>query len=163
MAFGSGQSWWGALPELGVLGLIALCASGFYIAQRINKLPMIAAFLVAYLSLFTLSAVAASPATVAEVFRTPDLQALLFFAFFMLDDPPTSPVRYHDQVVYGLLVAGASYFVFMRFGVVYFLPAGLLAGNAAEAIRRLLAKRHRARRRRSYPAPYEHERPARAA
>ena len=76
------------------------------------------------------------PAKVAAVFRAPDLQAALFFAFFMLDDPPTCPVRYGDQFVFRFVVALVSYIVFMVWGTVYFLPAGLLAGNAFEAVRR---------------------------
>ena len=30
---------------------------------------------------------------VAEIFRAPDLHAVLFFAFFILTDPPTSPIE----------------------------------------------------------------------
>ena len=85
------------------------------------------------------------PAKVAEVFRAPDLQAALFFAFFMLDDPPTCPVRYADQFVFGFVVALVSYIVFMVWGTVYFLPAGLLAGNAFEAVRRTASARRRLR------------------
>jgi Na+-translocating ferredoxin:NAD+ oxidoreductase RnfD subunit len=147
VAFDSGQSWWGALPGLGSAGLGVVCVSGFYIARRINKLPMVVAFLALYFALFSIDAVS-NPASVAEVFRSPDLQAALFFAFFMLDDPPTSPVHYRDQVWFGALVAIASYVVFTRFGVVYFLLAGLLVGNVAEAIRRVVAKHGRRLRRR---------------
>ncbi|HEX5370804.1 MAG TPA: hypothetical protein VFY10_15460, partial [Dehalococcoidia bacterium] len=53
------------------------------------------------------------------------------------DDPPTSPVRYEDQIVYGIVVATAAYFIFMVYGVVYYLPAALLLGNACESARRL--------------------------
>ena len=140
----TGQDWWGALPDLGILGVVVLLIAGALIADRINKLPMILTFFGVYFALFTVAGAYRSP-TVSEIFVTPDLQAALFFAFFMLDDPPTSPVRHEDQVVFGVIVATVSYFVFMRFGGVYFLPAGLLAGNLWESARRVAISRLRER------------------
>lgn len=145
VAFGSGQSWWGALPDLGIVGVAAVGVPGLFIARRLNKLPMVAAFLGGYFALFTSTAVIGTPGEVAEVFRAPDLHAALFFALFMLDDPPTSPVRYRDQAAFGLLVGAVSYVVYMRFGVVYFLLAGLLVGNGVESVRRAVVRGRRAR------------------
>ena len=54
--FGSGHSWWGALPGVGLAGILALAASGIFIADRINKLPLVLAFLGGYFLLFTVSA-----------------------------------------------------------------------------------------------------------
>jgi Na+-translocating ferredoxin:NAD+ oxidoreductase RnfD subunit len=136
--FGAGQSWWGALPESGLVGVVVLVACGLFIADRINKLPLVAVFLGAYFFLFTEASFLINPANVAEIFRSPDLQAALFFAFFMLDDPPTCPVRYRDQVGFALITAVASYAVFLATGSVYFLLAGLLVANACESIRRSL-------------------------
>jgi Na+-translocating ferredoxin:NAD+ oxidoreductase RnfD subunit len=138
------QSWWGALPDSGIAGILILLVAGGFIADRVNKLPMIFAFFVAYFGLLTVASWWHAP-TVAETFRTPDLQASLFFAFFMLDDPPTSPVRYEDQVMFGAIVGTAAYYVLMMWGVVYFLPAGLLAGNAWESGRRWFVARRRER------------------
>lgn len=132
------------MPDLGIIGAVVLLGAGVFIADRINKLPMILAFFGAYFTMFTVASIFRS-ATVAETFRTPDLQALLFFAFFMLDDPPTSPVRHEDQIVFGMIVAAVTYFIFMQFGGVYFLPAGLLAGNLWESGRRLVLSRIRTR------------------
>ena len=73
----------------------------------------------------------------AEVFRPPDASAALFFAGFMLTDPPTSSVRARDQVAYAALVAAASVACFLALGVLWALPGGLLVGNLAEAGRRL--------------------------
>jgi hypothetical protein len=70
------------------------------------------------------------------VFRTPDLQAVLFFALFILTDPPTSPVRYRDQMVFAVIVAVASCAIFEWMGAVYYLLAGVLIGNLWEAWRR---------------------------
>ena len=142
IAFKTGQDWWGALPALGLPGAVVLLVTGVFIADRINKLPMILAFFGAYFALLTVASFSDSTA-VAETFRTPDLQAALFFAFFMLDDPPTSPVRHEDQIVFGMIVAAVSYFILMQYGGVYFLPAGLLAGNVWESGRRLVVGRLR--------------------
>lgn len=144
LVFQTGQNWWGALPDLGIIGAVVLLVAGVFIADRINKLPMILAFFGAYFTMFSVASIFRS-ATVAETFRTPDLQALLFFAFFMLDDPPTSPVRHEDQIVFGMVVAAVAYFIFMQFGGVYFLAAGLLAGNLWESGRRLAFSRIRTR------------------
>jgi len=141
--FGTGQDWWGALPDLPLAAAAVLVALGIFIANRVNKLPMVLAFLGVYYCLFTLSAFFGNPALVAEVFRTPDVQAVLYFAFFILTDPPTSPTRYRDQIVCATIVAAVSFGVFTWAGVVYYLLAGVLVGNVWEAWRR-----HRARVRR---------------
>lgn len=143
-AFGSGQSWWGALPALPAWAMIVLVATGVFIADRVNKLPIVMAFLGVYYLLFTATAFMGDPRTVAEIFRAPDLHAVLYFAFFMLTDPPTVPIRHRDQVFFGVLVAMVSYALFERFGVVHYLLAGLLMGNAWEAWRRVaFRKAHR--------------------
>ncbi len=139
--FATGQSWWGALPGLGLVGLALLLVAGIFMADRINKLPLVAIFLACYLGFFTLASFLGDPSRVAEVFRTPDIQALLFFAFFMLDDPPTCPTRYEDQIVFAIIVAAASYAIFNTLGGVYYLPLGLLTGNAWESGRRVVWQR----------------------
>jgi Na+-translocating ferredoxin:NAD+ oxidoreductase RnfD subunit len=141
--FGSGQSWWGALPDLPAPFVLALLAGVVFIAQRIKKLPLVLAFLGAYFALFTVATFLRDPAQVAEIFRAPDANAALFFAGFMLTDPPTSPARPRDQVAYALLVAGASVGLYFAFGVLWFLPGALLVGNLIEATRRVLAGRRR--------------------
>ena len=135
--FHQGQSWWGALPEVAPVAQVALLAGGVFIADRVNKMPLVLAFLAAYYLLFTTTAFVSDARGVAEVFRTPDLQAVLFFALFILTDPPTSPVRYRDQIVFAIIVAAASYAVFEWLGAVYYLLAGVLIGNLWEAWRRV--------------------------
>ena len=134
--FHAGQSWWGALPEVAAAAQVALLAGGVFIAHRVNKLPLVVAFLGVYFALFTTSAFAADPALVSEVFRTPDLEAVLYFAFFILTDPPTSPVTHHDQLIFAAIVAVVSFAIFQWTGAVYYLLAGVLAGNAWEGWRR---------------------------
>ena len=59
----------------------------------------------------------------------------------MLTDPPTSPTRYRDQVIFGLIAALVSFAVYSMLGGVYYLLAGLLVGNAWEMWRRMTAGR----------------------
>ena len=143
--FDTGQSWWGALPEITPFALVVLVGTGVYITRRVNKAPAVLAFLGAYFLLFTTTAFAGDPARVAEVYRAPDLHASLFFAFFMVTDPPTSPPKHREQVVYGVIVAVVSYAVFELIGAAYFLLAGLLVANAWEAARRWRRGRTRTR------------------
>ena len=137
--FDTGQSWWGALPEIAPVALVVLFATGIFIADRVNKMPLVLVFLGCYYLLFTVTAFAGNSRGVAEIFRTPDLQAVLFFAFFILTDPPTSPVKYPDQLVCGVIVAVASYAVFEGLGAAHYLLAGVLVGNVWEAWRRSAA------------------------
>jgi Na+-translocating ferredoxin:NAD+ oxidoreductase RnfD subunit len=134
--FHTGQSWWGAMTNIGPIGPIVLIAAGGFIADRVNKMPLVLTFLGAYYLLFTVTAFVSDARWVAEVFRTPDFEAALFFAFIILTDPPTSPAKYPDQIVCGAIVAVVSYAFFEWAGVVYYLLAGVLAGNIWEAWRR---------------------------
>ncbi|CCQ97647.1 hypothetical protein CULT_690001 [[Clostridium] ultunense Esp] len=48
---------------------------------------------------------------------------------FMLTDPPTSPVKTGDQIVFGLLAAAVSVVVYGYFGGLMHLFIGLFVGN----------------------------------
>lgn len=141
--FNTGQSWWGALPEIRPFALLLLVATGLFTADRVNKMPLALVFLGTYFGLFTLATFLNDPGKVAEIFRAPDLHAVLFFSFFILTDPPTSPVRYPDQIVCGVLVALASYAIFEWVGAAYYLLAGVLVGNIWEAWHRWQFARRR--------------------
>jgi len=135
--FHTGQSWWGALTDVPPIAKVVLLGAGVFIADRVNKLPLVLIFLGAYFLLFTVTAFVSNPLAVAEIFRTPDIEAALYFAFIILTDPPTSPAKYPDQIVCGLIVAVISFGFFEWAGVVYYLLAGVLAGNIWEAWRRV--------------------------
>ena len=139
--FHASQSWWGALPEVSPIAQAVMVAAGIFMADRVNKMPMVLVFLGTYYVLFTATAFAGDPQRIAEIFRPPDLEAALFFAFVILTDPPTSPTKYRDQMMCGAIVAAVSYAVFEWAGVVYFLLAGVLAGNVWEAWRRASRRR----------------------
>lgn len=142
--FHAGHSWWGALPDLSPVAIIALFATGIFICDRVNKMPAVLAFLGVYYLLVTITAYVGNPARVADLYRAPDLHAALYFAFFMVTDPPTSPPKHRDQLVFGTIVAVASYAAFELIGAAYFLLAGLLVANAWEAWRRARVRAERA-------------------
>jgi enediyne biosynthesis protein E5 len=137
--FGTGQSWWGALPDLSWPFLLVLLAAGTFIVDRINKSPLVLAFLGTSFGLFTALA-AVDPSAVAELFRAPFLQATLFLALFMLTDPPTSPSRYKDQVGIRVLVGAVSCAAQMLGAGQSYLLLGLL-GSAPPSARRNSARR----------------------
>lgn len=136
--FGAGHSWWGALPDLPELLLPVLLVAGIVVAERANKLPAALSFLGGYFALLTVAAFAGDPAAVGPLFRPPDLNAALFFAFFMVTDPPTSPVPFRHQLWFGALVALVAVILFQMTAAVYYLPAAVLIGNTAFALWRQL-------------------------
>lgn len=122
------------------MALVVLFATGVFITDRVNKLPLVLVFLGSYYLLFTASAFLGNPGHVVEIFRTPDLQEVLFFSFFILTDPPTSPAKYSDQLICGVIVAAVSFGFFEWVGAAYYLLAGVLVGNVWEAWRRIQSR-----------------------
>lgn len=153
--FQTGQSWWGALPEVNPYIQVILVAAGLFITDRVNKMPLVLVFLGTYFTLFTATSFLTDPRWVAEIFRAPDLEAALFFAFIILTDPPTSPAKYPDQIICGALVAVVAFALFEWGGVVYYLLGGVLVGNIFEAAQRERRRRasQRARDLKSQPIP----------
>jgi len=139
--FATGQSWWGALTDLPGPAVLLLIVTGYLVAGRANKLPSALAFLATYVALFTMAAFVVDANYVRDVFRTPFVQMALFFGLFMVTDPPTTPVPFYDQVLFGIIVAAASYMTYMATRGLYFLLAGILVGNAVYAAWREIQRR----------------------
>ena len=135
--FHTGQSWWGALTEVRRWRSWCWWRRACSSPTGSTRCRLVLAFLGTYFLLFTVTAFVGDPRWVSEIFRSPDLEAALFFAFIILTDPPTSPAKYPDQMVCGVIVAAVSYAFFEWAGVVYYLLAGVLAGNVWEAWRRV--------------------------
>ncbi len=138
LGFSSGQPWWGALADAPAPFILLLLAAGYLVMERVNKRAQVLAFTGTYFGLFTLAAFLhlGEPTRIAEAFRVPFLNAALFFAFFMLTDPPTSPNRAEDQVWFGMLVGVTSVAAYLILPGPSFLFLGLLVGNAWLAVRR---------------------------
>ncbi len=138
--FGAAESWWGALANISGLWLVVLVALGVVIVERLNKFPLVLSFAGAYFGLWTAISFQ-NPQAAAEMFRAPFLQAALFLAFFMLTDPPTSPNLYGEQVVFGVVVAGAASAAQLVGAGQLYLIIGLLTANAGFAAWRAVARR----------------------
>jgi Na+-translocating ferredoxin:NAD+ oxidoreductase RnfD subunit len=142
LLFSSEQSWWGGLGDLPAPFIVLVIVAGGVIAERVNKLPSVLAFLATYFGLLTAASIAGNPLAVADAFREPMSGAAMYFAFFMLSDPPTTPARGTDQVWFSMAVAVASLLCLaLRSSAVYYLLVGLLAGNGIETARRTLMMR----------------------
>ena len=138
--FHAGESWWGAVTDVDGPAKLILMAAGVYITNRVNKIPLVLTFFGTFFLLFTTTAFVGDALSVAEIFHSPDVEMLFYFAFFILTDPPTSPPHYRDQVICGPIVAVVSYAVFRTTGLVYFPLAAVLTGNVWEAWRRNRAR-----------------------
>jgi Na+-translocating ferredoxin:NAD+ oxidoreductase RnfD subunit len=138
------ESWWGSLPYVPVAGCLLVGAAGWYVAAKVNKLPLALSYLLAVLLPLAVASFGGAAAHTQQIFRAPDINALVFFAAFMLTDPPTSPARQGDQVWFGALAGLVAAAVFLAAGVQWFLLAGLPVANAAESVRRVAASRRRA-------------------
>lgn len=132
--FGSGQSWWGALPGWPLPALAIVAAGGMIVAGRANKIPAALAFLATYMALFTLTALAGQSSYVSDIFRSPFVNMAVFFAFIMVDDPPTSPIPFSGQIWFGAGVAVISFATYMATHGLYYLLVGLLVANAVYAV-----------------------------
>jgi Na+-translocating ferredoxin:NAD+ oxidoreductase RnfD subunit len=138
--FGTGQSWWGALPDVPWPFLALLVLAGAWIVDRINKFPLVLTYLGCMFALL-LGLSRFDAVTAGELLRPPFVQATLFLALFMLTDPPTAPSRYVDQVVIGALVAVASVIAELLGAGQAYLLVGLLLGNLALSVRRWMGSR----------------------
>jgi Na+-translocating ferredoxin:NAD+ oxidoreductase RnfD subunit len=126
--FQTGQSWWGAFGDLPAWTLVFLLIGGYVTINRINKFPQVFAFLGTYLVLLYIMGIL-HIGDASDALRPPFINAALFYAFFMLTDPPTSPAKVKDQIIFGILTAVVGAVVYGFFGGLMYLFIGLLLGN----------------------------------
>jgi Na+-translocating ferredoxin:NAD+ oxidoreductase RnfD subunit len=126
--FRTGQSWWGAFGDLPTWTVVFLLIGGYMVTNRVNKFPQVFSFLgIYFILLFIMGIINVGDAT--DALRSPFINASLFFALFMLTDPPTSPAKYKDQVIFGILSAIVGAVIYGIFGGLMYLFIGLLIGN----------------------------------
>ena len=102
--FQTGQSWWGAFGDLPVWTILFLLVGGYAVTNRVNKFPQVFSFLgTSFLLLLLMGHFNIGGAV--DALRPPFINATLFFGFFMLTDPPTSPGKDRDQIMFGILTA----------------------------------------------------------
>ncbi|MCM2535324.1 RnfABCDGE type electron transport complex subunit D [Neobacillus pocheonensis] len=126
--FKTGQSWWGAFGDLPAWTILFLLVGGYIITNRIHKFPQVFAFLGTSFVLLALMG-HFNIGDAVDALRPPFINATLFFGFFMLTDPPTSPVKDKDQVVFGILTAAIGTVIYAIFGGLIYLFIGLCLGN----------------------------------
>src|SRR5207253_11449984 len=64
-----------------------------------------------------------------DALRPPFINATLFFRFLMLTDPPTSPGKDKDQIVFGVVTGVSGTVIYGLFGGLMYLFIGVLIGN----------------------------------
>lgn len=126
--FQTGQSWWGAFGDLPAWTIIFLLIGGYIITDRVNKFPQVFSFLGTFFILLFLMGYF-NVGNAADALRPPFINAALFFGFFMLTDPPTSPAKVKNQVIFGILSAISGIIVYGIFGGLTYLYIGLCIGN----------------------------------
>lgn len=129
----TGQSWWGDLADLHAIEIVFLVVAGYLMTSRINKFPQVFSFLGTYFVILAVTGymhwghVAFTP---GDALRTPLINSALFMAFFMLTDPPTSPGKYKDQVLFGIISGAIGTAIYLLFGGLNYWLIGLLVANA---------------------------------
>jgi len=126
--FHTEQSWWGAFGELPWWMMIFLLIGGYLVTDRVNKYPQVFSFLGTFFVLLFLMG-CLNIGSAADALRSPFINAALFFGFFMLTDPPTSPAKYNKQVMFGVLSAISGIIIYAIFGGLTYLFVGLFIGN----------------------------------
>lgn len=126
--FQTGQSWWGSFADLPVWTMVFLLIGGYAVTDRVNKFPQVLSFFGTYLFLLLIMGILHG-GDASDALRSPFINAALFFALFMLTDPPTSPAKYRDQIAFGVLTALIGAVVYAIFGGLMYLFIGLLLGN----------------------------------
>ncbi len=132
LLFQSDESWWGSLTLQPWWFTFVVIIGGFIITNKVQKFPQILTFLGVYLGLFLVISLAHYK-DVSEVFLSPFINSALFLAFFMLTDPPTSPGKDKDQVIFSLIAAIISVGCYVFFGGLSYLFIGLLVSNGWKA------------------------------
>jgi len=130
--FHTEQSWWGDLADLPQWCIVFLIIVGYFVASRVNKFPQVLTFLGAYFALLLIAGYfhfGSAAFTPGDALRNPIVNSALFLAFFMLTDPPTSPGKYKEQVIFSLIAAVISVGIYLKFGGLAYLLIGLLAAN----------------------------------
>lgn len=134
------QSWWGAAAAPIWLGVPVLIVVVLVVADRVNRLPAVGAFLGTWFAALTILVSLGFPAELAVAYREPLVSTALFFAGVMLLDPPTSPGRVRQQYLFGFVAAAVGV---VLLGVAHesaFLPFGLVAANAWLGVGRIRAR-----------------------
>lgn len=135
LLFQTEQSWWGSFGDLPAWTIAFLLIGGYIVASRVNKFPQVFMFLgITFALFFVMGQLHVGDAQ--DALRPPFVNATLFFAFFMLTDPPTTPAKAKDQVAFSVIVAVVGTVVYALFGGLTYLFIGLLIGNLFHLVKK---------------------------
>jgi Na+-translocating ferredoxin:NAD+ oxidoreductase RnfD subunit len=126
--FHTGHSWWGAFGDLPSWLMMFLLIGGYIVTDRVNKFPQVFAFLgTFFVLLFFMGYFQVGDA--ADALRPPFINATVFFCLFMLTDPPTSPAKFKNQILFGVISAISGIVVYGMLGGLTYLFFGVFMGN----------------------------------
>lgn len=135
LLFHTQQSWWGAFGDLPGWTTIFLLIGGYFVANRVKKLPQVLMFLGVSFALLVILGFLHFQ-NIPDAFRPPFINATLFFGFFMLTDPPTTPGKDKDQPFFSLVVSIIGTLIYGFFGGLMYLFIGLFIGNLIHVVKR---------------------------
>ncbi|PWK16451.1 RnfABCDGE type electron transport complex subunit D [Tumebacillus permanentifrigoris] len=130
------QDWWGGMSEMPAWCTGFLVVGGLMVTRRVHKYASVLTFLGVYvLSFLGLALAGIHSDLAADALRLPFINSALFLSFLMLTDPPTSPAKGKDQVLFGLIAAVVSIGIYLIWGGLSYLLIGLLVANLWNAWR----------------------------
>lgn len=144
--WGAQESWWGAFSVQSSWWMIILIITGFWMTNRVRKFPQVLSFLATFfsgmliLAIFHWGSVSFTP---ADALRPPFINMTLFFTFFMLTDPPTTPGRKKLQIVFGCLSATLSILSMSLWGGQIYLLLALCSANTIKFLFDRIQKRRK--------------------
>ncbi len=130
--FSGVQDWWGGLSGLPAWCIAIVLIAGIRMTKKVNKSPQVLSFLGFYFILLLILDIK-HIGVLSGLYRMPMINSVLFFAFFMLTDPPTSQAKVKNQVFFGFVTAVVSVAAYLYTGGLDFLLIGLLTANAWSA------------------------------
>ena len=115
--FGTYDEWWGAS------NIYVLILGGLFVMGKLRRVYLPGIFLLTFLLLLFISGPADFLTSAVSNY------ALFFFAFIMLPEPQTSPLKTQSRIIFAIMTASLA-FIFYSLGIrSYFVTALLLANG----------------------------------
>lgn len=120
-----GAVWWVATPAL----LLPVLVLGLLVVKKIHRFDLVGSFLVTAIILHVGIAIYRGTEPIESLMSTLVSWPVLFFAFFMLTEPLSTPPRRRERVVYGVLIGVLTNLPF-HVGPIFSSPElSLILGN----------------------------------
>lgn len=129
LIFHTGQSWWGGLTLVSPYLIVVLVMTGYWIVSRVNKFPLVFTYLGITFGFFLIATYFFPSSTISDSYLNPFVNSTLFLSFFMITDPPTSPAKYSEQVIFAIFASVVSLILYVTIGGLVYLYIGVLFSN----------------------------------